>query len=287
MFWPFDRHFMQLALAAGLVIGACAPLIGGFLVQKRMSLMGDGIGHLAFAGVAAGLLAERWVGIWPVWPALVVAVAGAVGIERLRARGRTSGDLALALFFYGGIAAGVVLTGLAASLDASILAYLFGSILTVTAGDVWLVVALGAAILATVGVAGRALYAGVLDEESARVAGIPVDALNALLAGLTAVTIVASMRVVGVLLIAALMVLPVATSQLVSRSFARMLALASALGMASVVAGLTAARAWGLAPGGSIVLAAAALFAAVFAATVRRRRRLAERAGVALPRVPA
>src|SRR4249919_1678917 len=103
--WPFDREYMQLALVAGLVIGVCAPLIGVFLVQQRLSLMGDGIGHLAFAGVAAGLLLE----VWPLWTALLVAVVGALAIEWLRSRGRTTGDLALALFFYGGIALGVVL----------------------------------------------------------------------------------------------------------------------------------------------------------------------------------
>src|SRR5688500_6360349 len=98
--WPFDREYMQAELAAGLVVGLCAPLIGTFLVQKRLSLLGDGIGHVAFAGVAAGLLA----GVWPIWTALIAAVVGAVTIEWLRSRGRASGDLALALFFYSGIA---------------------------------------------------------------------------------------------------------------------------------------------------------------------------------------
>src|SRR5919201_3717167 len=111
--WPFDREYMQLALLAGLVVGACAPLIGGFLVQRRMSLMGDGIGHLAFAGVAVGLVS----GLWPVWTALVVALLGAIAVERLRMRAGTSGDLALSLFFYGGNAGGVVMTGAAGSLD--------------------------------------------------------------------------------------------------------------------------------------------------------------------------
>src|SRR6266542_724631 len=115
MIWPFDRAYMQLALGAGLIVGACAPLIGVFLVQKRLSLMGDGIGHLAFAGVAAG----RVLQVAPIWTALVVAVVGAAALEQLRIRRRTSGDLALALFFYSGIAAGVVLTGLAGSLNAN------------------------------------------------------------------------------------------------------------------------------------------------------------------------
>ena len=257
--WPFDREYMQLALLAGGVVGACAPLIGTFLVQRRMSLLGDGIGHLAFAGVAAGLL----IGVWPVWAALLVAVIGALGIEHLRSRGRASGDLALALFFYSGIAAGVVLVGLSDSFDAGLLSYLFGGILTVEPADVWVVVGLGAVIVATVLTSGRALFAIVLDEESARVSGLPVNALNALLAVLTAATVVAAMRVVGILLVAAMMVLPVATAQLLTRSFKGTLRLSAAIGVGAVVVGLTAARAWGLAPGGTIVLATAAAFAVV------------------------
>src|SRR3954454_21519304 len=112
--YPFDREYMQLALVAGLVVGACSPLIGGYLVQKPMSPMGDGIGHLAFAGVAAGLLLD----VWTVWTALLVAVVGPIAVERLRTRRPSSADLALALFFYSGTAAGVVLTVLAGSLDA-------------------------------------------------------------------------------------------------------------------------------------------------------------------------
>lgn len=270
--WPFELRFMQLALAAGLVVGASAPLIGAYLVQKRLSLMGDGIGHLAFAGIAAGLLAESWLGISPVWTALAVAVLGAVAIEWLRTRRKTSGDLALALFFYGAIALGVVLAGLGSSLNGTILSYLFGSILTVTPSDVAIVAGLGLAIVLIVATAGRALFAVVLDEESARVAGVPVDAVNTVLAALTAVTVVAGMQVVGLLLVAALMVLPVATSQRFARSFRGTLIGAAVVGMASVVLGLTAARAWGLAPGGAIVLVAALVFAVSALRSGRRRR---------------
>jgi zinc transport system permease protein len=262
--WPFEREYMQLALAAGLVVGACAPLIGVFLVQRRMALLGDGIGHLAFAGVAAGLLLE----IWPVWSALLVAAGGALAIEWLRNRGTATGDLALALFFYGGIALGVVLIGQADAGSVNVLPYLFGSILTVEPGDVWVVVVIGAVIVVSVALVGRVLLASVLDPESARVAGLPVDAANSLLAVLTAVTVVAAMRVVGVLLIAALMVLPVASSRLLARSFRATVAIAVVVGVASVVVGLVAARAWALAPGGSIVLATALCFAVT--ATVQR-----------------
>jgi zinc transport system permease protein len=266
--WPFEREYMQLALVAGLVVGTCAPLMGTFLVHKRLSLMGDGVGHVAFAGVAAGLLLE----VWPVWTALVAAVAGAVAVEELRSRGRASGDLALALLFYSGIAAGVVLTGLAGSLDAGTLTYLFGSILTVEVSDAWTVGVLGVVLLGTVAVMWRPLLAVVLDEEAARVAGLPVDRLNLLLAVLTAVTVVVGMRVVGVLLVAALMVLPVGAAQRVARSFRGTLVLAAVVGAASAVVGLGVARQWSLAPGATIVLVAAALFLATALGGGRVRR---------------
>jgi zinc transport system permease protein len=266
--WPFDREYMQLALVSGVAVGACAPLIGTFLVQKRLSLMGDGIGHMAFAGVAAGLL----MGVSPLWMALVVAVAGAMTIEWLRLRRRASGDLALAVFFYTGIAGGVVLTGLAGSLNSGVLTYLFGSVLTVSPGDALSICVLGSAILAVLACTWRALFAVAIDEEAARVAGLPVEALSLGLAALTAVTVVAAMRVVGVLLVAALMVLPVGSAQRLARSFGATLRWAVAIGLASVVVGLTVARAAALAPGGTIVLVAAVAFTVTSAVDLSRRR---------------
>jgi zinc transport system permease protein len=266
--WPFDRSYMQLALAAGLVVGVCAPLIGTFLVQKRMSLIGDGIGHVAFAGVAAGLL----LGVWPVWAALVACVLGALAVEGLRTRGRASGDLALALFFYAGIAAAVVLIGLGPGLSADLFSYLFGSILTVTGQDVTVIAGIGAVILVTMAVMGRAMTAVVIDEEWARVAGVPVGAVNASLAVLTAITVVAAMPVVGVLLIAALMVLPVGAAQILGRSVKGTLVWGSAVGAFSVVVGLVFARVWGLAPGATIVLVAAAAFAVTALLGARKGR---------------
>ena len=259
--WPFDREYMQLALVVGIIVGACAPLVGTFLVDKHLSLMGDGIGHLAFAGVAGGLL----LSISPIWTALGVAVVGALAVEWLRTRGRTSGDLALALFFYGGIAGGAVLASRAATdgITVNVLPYLFGSILTVTPGDLWMVGAIGVTIIASVVFAHRAWFTIGLDDESARVMGLPVTALNSLLAVLTAVTIVAATRIVGVLLVAALMVLPVASARIVARSQRQTLLLATVTGVISAVIGLGTARIWGLAPGGTIVLVSAAIFTVV------------------------
>ncbi len=272
--YPFEREFMQYALWVGLVVGACAPLIGIFLVQKRQALMGDGLGHIAFAGIAAGLLLE----VWPVWTALVAAVAGALAIEWLRNRGRATGDLALALFFYGGIALGVVLISRSSSGGLNVLPYLFGSILTVGPDDVRLVIILGLVIIFSLAIIGRSLFASLLDEESARVAGLPVVLANTTLSVLAAITVVAAMRIVGILLIAALMVLPVATGRLIARSFRGTIIISVVVGVVSVVVGLAAARQWALAPGGAIVLTTAAIFllAIVFGGE-RSRARLINR----------
>ena len=272
--YPFEREFMQYALWVGLVVGACAPLIGIFLVQKRQALMGDGLGHIAFAGIAAGLLLE----VWPVWTALVAAVAGALAIEWLRNRGRATGDLALALFFYGGIALGVVLISRSSTGGLNVPPYLFGSILTVGPDDVRLVIILGLVIIFSLAIIGRALFASLLDEESARVAGLPVVLANTMLSVLAAITVVAAMRIVGILLIAALMVLPVATGRLVARSFRGTIIISVIVGVVSVIVGLAAARQWALAPGGAIVLTTAAIFSlAIVFGGERSRARLTNR----------
>ena len=245
---------MRLAFGVGAVVGVLAPAVGFFLVQRRLSLIGDGIGHVAFAGVAAGALLD----VSPVLTALVAAIAGAVGIEWLRSRRHAAGDQALALVFYTGIAAGVVLVSLAGQLDVDLFAYLFGSILTVTRGDLLLVLVLGAAGLGLLALCYRALCAVVLDEEGARVAGVPITALNVLVAALAALTIALSMRVVGILLIAALMVLPVTAATRVAWSMRSTLLLSIAIGLVSVLVGLTVSYYADVPPGGTIVLVAAA-----------------------------
>jgi zinc transport system permease protein len=261
---PFDLSFMQRALEAGVIVGVFAPLIGTFLVQKRLSLIGDGIGHVAFAGVGAGLLVDPSAGsLVPVWWALLFAVVGALGVDRLRARRAASGDLALALFFYSGIAAGVVLASLGPGLNANILTYLFGQPLTVTTDEVLLILGLGVAIAVVMLVVRRALFAVVTDEDWSAVAGLPVSALNSMLAVITACAVVAAMRIVGILLIAALMVLPVASAQLLARSFRGTLGWAVGVGVGSVIGGLLASWYLDMAPSGAIVLSAALVFAVV------------------------
>ena len=159
---------------AGIVVGLLAPAVGFFLVQRRLSLVGDGIGHVAFAGVALGYLLDLPL----VLTALVVSVAGGLSIEWIRSRRRAAGDQALALIFYTGIAGGVVLVSAAGALNVNLFQFLFGSILTVTRGDLAVIAALGASALAVIALLYRPLVAVVVDEEGARVAGLPVSALN-------------------------------------------------------------------------------------------------------------
>lgn len=252
----FELEFMRLAFASGAIVGVLAPAVGFFLVQRRLSLIGDGIGHVAFAGVAAGLI----VGASPVLAALIAAIAGAVTIEWLRARRPAAGDQALALVFYTGIAAGVVLVASSGRLNVNLFQYLFGSILTVTRGDVLLVLVLGLGGLILIALLYRALTAATLDEEAARVSGAPIALLNVVLAVLTALTVALSMRIVGILLIAALMVLPVIAAMRVGWSLRSTMAISVALGLCSVLAGLTISYYGDLPPGGTIVLVAAAAF---------------------------
>jgi zinc transport system permease protein len=263
-----DYEFMQRAFVAALLIGLTAPAVGIHVVQRRLALIGDGMGHVALAGVAVGLLTNGR----PVLTALVAAVLGAVAVELVRARGGAGGDVALAILFYGGIAAGVVLISQAeGGTPANLTAYLFGAITTTTGTDlvVFAVLAL-VVLLATVGLASR-LFAVSNDEEYARAAGLPVLPLNLLLAVLVAGTVVISMRVVGLLLVSALMVVPVATAQTVTRSFRSTMLAAMAVGAVVSVGGVATSYYADTPSGGTIVLLAVALFViAVLASAVRR-----------------
>jgi zinc transport system permease protein len=271
--------FMQRALLAAVLIGVTAPGVGVYLVQRRLALIGDGLGHVALAGVAAGVLTSTS----PVWTALAAAVAGAAAIELVRARGHASGDIALAILFYGGIAGGVVLLSQASGgTPTNLNAYLFGSITTTTWTDVAAFVALSAVVLAATVGARRILFAVSNDEDYAVASGLPVLGVNLALAVMTAVTVVVSMRVVGLLLVSALMIVPVATSQLVARSFASTMALAMVIGLVVAVGGVIVSFHADTPSGGTIILLAIALFAAtvaINALAVRRRGRGRSRTG--------
>ncbi len=252
----FQYGFMLRALAAGLMIGTIAPTIGVFLVLRRLSLIADTLAHIALAGVALGLLA----GLHPALGALVVAVVGAVGIERLRVAGRLYGEAALAIFLSGGLALAVVLIGLGRGFTVDLFSYLFGSITAVQPRDLWVTLGLGLVVLGTVAVLYKELFAITFDEEAARVQGVPVDALNLLMTFLVAVTVVVAMRVVGVLLTSALIVIPAASALRLARSFRSALYIAVVYALIAVFIGVTVSFYLNLAAGGAIVLAAIVLF---------------------------
>ena len=263
-------EFMQRAMLAAVLTGLAAPAVGTYLVQRRLALMGDGIGHVALTGVALGLL-TGWA---PVWTAVIAATAGAVAIELLRERRRASADVALAMLFYGGIAGGVLLIGLAGSSAATLTSYLFGSVTTVSPADLWVIgVLAGIVLVLAIGLRPQ-LFAVCQDEEFARVTGLPVRAYNLLIAVMAAVTVTMAMRTVGLLLVSALMVVPVATAQQLTRGFHTTLLLALALGVAPSLAGITFSYYVDVAPGAAIVVIALGGFLVAWplGTYVRRRR---------------
>ncbi len=252
-----EYGFMHRAFVAGAITALICPAIGVFLVPRRLSLIADTLSHVALAGVALGLL----LGISPVLGALVVTVVGAVGMERLRSRGALQGDAALAVFLSGGFALAVVLISLARGFNADLFAILFGSILTVSPTDVGLILALGAVVGATIGTFYRQLLAITLNEDLARTSGVPVTGLNLLLTVLTALTTVVAMRMVGVLLVSAMIVIPTLTGFTLGRSFRQATLIAIVTALASMTAGLITAYYLRLAAGGAVVLTALIIFA--------------------------
>jgi zinc transport system permease protein len=272
-------EFMQRALIAAVIVGMISPLIGVFLVQRRLALLGDGMGHVAIAGVGLAFL----TGTEPVITALFVSVLGALILELVRHKSRAAGDLALALIFYGGIAGGVLLTSLAGGKASTALnQYLFGSLSTVSTQDF---VALGAAAVVLVVILlryGSQIFAMSLDGETARIQGIRVTAMSVLLTSMAAVTVVVGMRTVGLLLVSAIMIVPVAAAQQLTHSFKTTGLLASAIGMLSATGGLTISFYVDVPPGPTIVLLALAIFIVLALTTnslhLRHRNEIQEQA---------
>ena len=263
--------FMQRALIAAALVGLLAPLIGVFLVQRRLALLGDGMGHVALTGVGLAFL----LGTAPVPTAMVTAAIGAFLIEFIRYRSRTAGDVALALLFYGGIAGGVLFASLApGKASSSLNAYLFGSLSTVATGDVTALLVLCIAVIALIALFGRELFAVSLDTDLAAVQGIRVRVMSTLLAVLAAVAVVVGMRVVGLLLVSAIMIVPVAAAQQLTRSFRSTAVVAVGLGILACLSGLLVSASVEVPPGPTIVIVALALFAALalIAVPLRRRR---------------
>lgn len=256
----FTYDFMIRALAGALIIGLCAPSVGVFLVQKRLALIGDGLGHVALTGVALGFLTN----LSPLWTTIVVTALGAVAVEFIRSKGKASGDVALALLFYGGIAGGVFITAMVSSkTTASLNQFLFGSLMTTSGSDLVVIGVLGGAVTLLMLALSPWLAAVCHDEEHARVSGLPVQVLNLLLAITAALTVSVAMRAVGLLLVSALLVVPVVTAQQFTRGFVATMYAAMALGLATAAGGFTTAGLLDVPPGAAIVLLAVGLFVVI------------------------
>lgn len=268
----FIRSFL-----AALLVGLSAPVVGIYLVHRRLAMLGDGIGHVALTGVAVGWLVGSIAHLTPIDKlavpgAIVASVAAAVAIELVRRSGRTSADVILAILFYGGIAAGVVLIGLAGGSSTQLNSYLFGSLATVGISDLILIGVMAASIF-LIGIGLRPLLFSVTnDEEFARASGLPVNALSMVIAILSAVTVAISMRVVGALLVSAIMVIPVATAQLFARSFRSTMTAGMLVGAAVSVGGLAITYWIDISPGATIVVLAVMVYAAAFAVNSVKER---------------
>ena len=248
--------FMQRALAAGILIGLACAVLGIFLVLRRDAMIGHGLAHVTVGGVALGLL----LGVTPLWAALAVAVVGALGILRLKDRAGLHGDTAIGIVSSTGFALGIVIASWSGKFSVELFGYLFGNILAIGPVEVWISAALAALVISLVVLNYNDLSYTAFDHQLARVSGIHVDRLNYLLAVLTAVTVVLAMKVVGIVLVAALLVIPAATGLQLGRTFRWAMLLSALTGVLSVTGGLVSAYYLDLPAAGSIVILAASLF---------------------------
>lgn len=265
----FQYDFMQRALAAGIITAILCPLIGMFIVIRRQSLLGDGLGHIAFAGVTGGYL----LGIYPAVAAVIVTVLGAMGIEVVRRRHSHHADTTLAIFFYAGIAMAIIFSTMTRMPSTGLLSFLFGSIITVSMADVLLIGAVAAVVIVTVGLLFRQLMLASFDEEIAAVSGVDTQKISMIFSILTALSVVVGMMIVGILLVSALMIVPVAAAHLLGRGFKTTLAYAVVFSVASVIAGLLLSFHWDIAPGGTIVMTSIVVYLVTMIATYDYGRR--------------
>jgi zinc transport system permease protein len=255
--------FVQRALLAGLMVGLLTSYYGVFVVQRQMSFMGNGLAHAAFGGVALGLL----IGWQPLWVALPFTVATAIGIVWVEQRTRIAGDTAIGIFFATTMALGVLFLSMRTTYSADAFSILFGDLLFITVADLWAAGAMVAATPAMLPMWGRWAYA-TFDRELAATDRLPVDRDDYLLAVCLAVTVVIAAKLVGIVLVAAMLVIPAATARQVSPTFRAMTLASVAISLASVLAGMAVSLQWNLPCGPAIILTQAALF---FAAAIWRR----------------
>jgi zinc transport system permease protein len=264
--------FMQRALIAGVAVAITTSVIGLFLVLRRNSLFGDALSHVAFGGIAVGLVA----GVYPLWTGLALSIAGALGITKLRQSTKIPADATVAILLSSGLALGILLVSATGGFTLDLFSFLFGSILLVSVNDTLAILALAGVVLATVILLYKKLMYITFDEEQAKVSGLDIMRMNYLFVVLASVTAVVSMRLVGILLVSALIVIPNITALLFGRGFKKTAIISVSVSVFSVLAGIAISYAFNLAPAGTIVLVSAATFVAALAAKYATRRQVEE-----------
>jgi ABC-type Mn2+/Zn2+ transport system permease subunit len=262
--------FMQRALLAGTIIGVVCAVVGVYVVLKGMSFIGAGIAHASFGGVALGFV----LGTNPVLTAVLFCMATAWGIGLASRKTRIKEDSAVGIFFASTMAFGILLIGLMHGYTVDLFGYLFGSILAVTREDLWITGGLGLGILAVVAMFFKELLFVTFDAEMAAVTGLPAGRIYFLLISLVALTVVISMKVVGVVLVSALLVTPAAAAYQLTEDFRRMMTLSVVLGLASTIGGLLLSYKINTASGATIVLLSTCIFVVAALFSPRRRQRL-------------
>jgi zinc transport system permease protein len=242
--------FMQRALISGIAIAINCSVIGLFLVLRRQSLFGDALSHVAFGGIAVGLFTN----IYPIWTAFIVSILASLGITKLRQSAKISADSAVAVLLSSGLAIGVVLIGLAGGFSLDLYSFLFGSILLISSQDQAMILIITAIILAIMYKIYRKLMYVAFDEEQANVSGIDVAKLNYLFIILATITVITSLRLVGVLLISSLIVIPNITAMVFGKGFKKTALISIIIAVLSVIGGIVTSYILNLAPGGTIVI---------------------------------
>ena len=256
----FQYSFMIRALEAGIVVAIIAPFVGIFLVLRRYSLIADTLSHVSLAGIALALL----LGINPIIMALLATVIASLGIEKLRTSKKVYSESALAIFLSGSLALAIVLLSLGHGFNTNLFNYLFGSILTVTKTDIDIIVTLAVVVFVVLALFYKELVYITFDEDSAKVSGLPTKLINSILIILAALTVSLSIPIVGVLLIAALIVIPVVTALQLKKSFTKTIIYAEIISVVSVISGIIASFYFNLSTGGTIVLIMVVIFLITF-----------------------
>lgn len=251
-----SSSFMQKAFFVGIIVSFIAGLVSVFVVLRRMSFIGAGISHAAFGGVAIGF----FIGINPIITAILYAVAVALGIDFVSRKGKISEDVSIGIFFASSMALGIVLISLSRGYNIDLFGYLFGNILAITNHEVMLSVILAAFVLGVIILFLKEIFMTTYNEEIAQVSGVSVRSINTLFLIILALSIVISIKIVGIILISALLVIPGATAQLYAKNLYAMIIISCSVAVLSAILGLFISYEFDIAPGGSIVLTATAFF---------------------------